>query len=101
MSWISNLIGGLVSSPVKAASKIYDKMSTNRNKRAELQADQNSLNNRSKFLSYRAVVGYVCAVSLAFIFIINPIIERVSPGNSLDLPEKEIMRLLTALLGII
>ena len=98
MSWLSKLIGGLVSSPVKAASKLYDKVSANKQKRAQLQVEQNK---RSGFLSYRAFVGYVCAIALALIFIVNPIIERVSPGNGLDLPEKEIMRLLTALLGII
>lgn len=67
-----------------------------------LQTEINKIEaqHRSLFVAgWRPAIGWVCAIGLAFPFIVNPLIEWAG-GTGLKIPMDQLMELVVALLGL-
>ena len=56
---------------------------------------------RSIFVAgWRPMVGWICALGIGFAFIGNPLLERYTEGNAVDVPLDMILELVLAMLGM-
>ena len=116
MSYWTTLFGGAVAEPIDALGSAVDKIFTNdeEGKQAQavlqkiaqqpaiLQAEINKIEaqHRSLFVAgWRPAIGWVCAIGLAFPFILNPLIEWAG-GTGPNIPMDQLMELVVALLGL-
>ncbi len=116
MSYWTKLFGGAVAEPIDALGSAVDKIFTNDEERKQaqavldkiaqkpaiLQAEINKIEaqHRSLFVAgWRPAIGWVCAIGLAFPFILNPLIEWAG-GTSPDIQVDQLMELVVALLGL-
>ena len=116
MSFWTKLFGGAVTEPIDALGSAVDKIFTNDEERMQaqavldkiaqkpaiLQAEINKIEaqHRSLFVAgWRPAIGWVCAIGLAFPFIINPLIEWAG-GTGPKIPMGQLMELVVALLGL-
>ena len=116
MSFWTKLFGGAVTEPIDALGSAVDKIFTNDEERMQaqavldriaqkpaiLQAEINKIEaqHRSLFVAgWRPAIGWVCAIGLAFPFIINPLIEWAG-GTGPKIPMDQLMELVVALLGL-
>jgi len=116
MSFWTKLFGGAAAEPIDALGSAVDKIFTNDEERmqaqalldkiaqkpAVLQAEINKIEaqHRSLFVAgWRPAIGWVCAIGLAFPFILNPLIELVG-GTGPEIPMDQLMELVVALLGL-
>lgn len=118
MGFFSGLIGGSAVEPIKAIGNVFDDLFTSDEERITLEVAkqrlaqkpamaQNEINkvqasHRSMFVAgARPFLMWVCGVGLAMAFIINPLIEFVSPGSeSINVPIDAMMELVLAMLGL-
>ena len=116
MSFWTKLFGSAVTEPIDALGSAVDKIFTNDEERMQaqavldkiaqkpaiLQAEINKIEaqHRSLFVAgWRPAIGWVCAIGLAFPFIINPLIEWAG-GTGPKIPMDQLMELVVALLGL-
>ncbi|PHR89121.1 MAG: hypothetical protein COA76_04890 [Moritella sp.] len=116
MSFWTKLFGGAVTEPIDALGSAVDKIFTNDEERMQaqavldkiaqkpaiLQAEINKIEaqHRSLFVAgWRPAIGWVCAIGLAFPFIVNPLIEWAG-GTGPKIPMDQLMELVVALLGL-
>lgn len=116
MSFWSKLFGGATAEPIEALGSAVDKIFTNDEEKMQAQAILNKIaqkpailqaeinkieaQHRSIFVAgWRPAIGWVCAIGLAFPFVINPLVEWVGfAGPSIDMDR--LMELVIALLGL-
>ena len=116
MSFWTKLFGGAVTEPIDALGSAVDRIFTNDEERMQaqavldkiaqkpaiLQAEINKIEaqHRSLFVAgWRPAIGWVCAIGLAFPFILNPLIEWAG-GTGPKIPMEQLMELVVALLGL-
>jgi len=116
MSVWTKLFGGAAAEPIDALGSAVDKIFTNDEERMQaqavldkiaqkpaiLQAEINKIEaqHRSLFVAgWRPAIGWVCAIGLAFPFILNPLIEWAG-GTGPKIPMDQLMELVVALLGL-
>lgn len=118
MGWFSKIFGGeATAAPIEAVFKGLDALVTSDDERAaaellkqkalqepgKLQVELNKIEaqHRSVFVAgWRPFIGWVCGVGLAFVFVINPLIQWVSNKPGPDMPLESLMELIIALLGL-
>ena len=115
MSFWTKLVGGAVAEPIDALGSAVDKIFTNDEERKQaqavldkiaqkpaiIQAEINKIEaqHRSLFVAgWRPAIGWVCAIGLAFPFILNPLIEWTG-GTGPKIPMDQLMELVVALPG--
>ncbi|WP_257293648.1 holin family protein [Endozoicomonas sp. YOMI1] len=117
MSWLATLFGKTAAEPIKAVGNVIDGLFTSDEERLDkqavlerirqqpalVQAEINKVEagHRSVFVAgWRPFIGWVCGVGLAFIFVINPILQwwtgKPGPVMAMD----SLMELVLALLGL-
>lgn len=116
MSFWTKAFGGAAAEPIDALGSAVDKIFTNDEERMQaravldkiaqqpaiLQTEINKLEaqHRSLFVAgWRPAIGWVCAIGLAFPFILNPLIEWAG-GTGPKIPMDQLMELVVALLGL-
>ena len=68
---------------------------------AQQEINKLEAQSRSKYVAgWRPTIGYVCAASLAFVFIINPILQYITHSPGPEIPADLVMKLVYALLGL-
>ncbi len=118
MSFWSLFTGGqAVATPVNAVGNVLDQLFTSDEERetlelakqrlaqqpqiAQVELNKVEAQHRSMFVAgWRPFIGWVCGVGLAFMFLINPILQWLSSKEGPDLPEDIILELVLALLGL-
>jgi hypothetical protein len=125
MAWFDIFTGGgkTISEPVEAIGNVFDKLFTSdeekeqakavmeklRQRPAELQVELNKVEaqHRSTFVAgWRPAIGWVCALGLAFTFVVNPTIEWIALLTDQEIakgpavPTEIIMELVLAMLGM-
>lgn len=113
VGWLDKLIGGTVAAPIEALDKLFTS-DDERLSRAEIMARieqapalaQVELNkveaaSRTFFIAgWRPAIGWICAVGLAFPFLINPCLQWYTGVAGPVLPVDVIGELVVALLGL-
>lgn len=114
MGWFD---GKTIAEPVDALGNAFDKLFTSDEERAQgqavlekirmqphiLQGELNKLEaqHRSRFVAgWRPAIGWVCAISLTFPFIVNPLIQWFTSKAGPVLPTESLMTLVVSLLGL-
>jgi len=117
MSWLSSLVGGGAITAAQGVANIVDQfIETDDEKRAwetvkakmaqEPQLAQIELNkveagHRTMFVAgWRPAAGWVCSIGLAFIFLVNPIIQWVTGEPGPELPTDIMFELMLGMLGL-
>ena len=118
MSLLSFFTGGeAVATPVNAVGNVLDKLFTSDEERETLelakqrlaqqpQLAQTEINkveaqHRSSFVAgWRPAIGWVCALGLLNMFLINPWLQWFTGKAGPNLPEDVMMELVLALLGL-
>ena len=117
MSWIAKLIGGSVVETAKGVADVVDKFVETDDEKAAFktvmarmaqepglaQVELNKIGaaHRSVFVAgWRPAVGWVCAVGLAFAFLVNPILQWTINKPGPELPLDIMMELVIGMLGL-
>ena len=117
MSWLSSLVGGGAVTAIQGVANVVDQfIETDDEKRAwetvkakmaqEPQLAQIELNkveagHRTMFVAgWRPAAGWVCSVGLAFIFLVNPIIQWITGEPGPELPTDIMFELMLGMLGL-
>ena len=117
MGWLSKLVGGGLTETVKGVADVVDKFVETPDEKAAFQTvmakmaqqpglAQVELNkigaaHRSIFVAgWRPAVGWVCAVGLAFAFLVNPILQWTVGEAGPELPLDIMMELVIGMLGL-
>ena len=117
MGWLTSLISGGVVETAKGVADVVDKFVETEDEKtafktvmarmaqqpglAQVELNKIGAAHRSIFVAgWRPAVGYVCAVGLAFTFIINPILQWTTGESGPQLPNDIIMELVLGLLGL-
>ena len=117
MSFLSKLIGGPAIDAATGIANIVDKfVETDDEKRAaktllakmaqrpgELQVELNKIEagHRTVFVAgWRPFLGWVCGFGLAFVFLVNPIVQWLTGATGPELPEGIMLELVIAMLGL-
>jgi hypothetical protein len=114
---LGKLFGATAAEPIDAIGNVLDKLFTSDDEKLqaqavleklrqhpnELQVELNKIEakHRSIFVAgWRPCIGWVCAIGLAFTFIINPMTQWFTGQQGPVLPNAIIMQLVLALLGL-
>lgn len=117
MGWLPKLIGGNIAETAKGVADVVDKFVETPDEKAAFQTvmakmaqqpglAQVELNkigaaHRSVFVSgWRPAVGWVCAVGLAFAFLVNPLLQWIIGDPGPELPLDIMMELVIGMLGL-
>ena len=117
MGFLDKFIGGAAVSAVQGVANVVDQfIETDDEKRAweavkakmaqEPQLAQIELNkveasHRTMFVAgWRPAVGWVCAIGLAFTFLVNPVIQWVTGEPGPELPTDVVFELMLGMLGL-
>ena len=117
MGWLSKLVGGGLTETVKGVADVVDKFVETPDEKAAFQTvmakmaqqpglAQVELNkigaaHRSIFVAgWRPAVGWVCAIGLAFAFLVNPILQWTVGEAGPELPLDIMMELVIGMLGL-
>ena len=117
MGLLDKLIGGAAVSAVEGVANVVDRfIETPDEKRAfdvikarmaqEPQTAQIELNkveasHRTMFVAgWRPAVGWICAIGLAFTFMINPVIQWITGDPGPELPTDIVFELMLGMLGL-
>ena len=117
MGFLDKFVGGAAVSAIQGVANVVDQfVETEDEKRAwevlkakmaqEPQLAQIELNkveaaHRTMFVAgWRPAVGWICATGLAFVFLINPIIQWTTGQAGPDLPTDIVFELMLGLLGL-
>ena len=117
MSILSKIFGGATAQPVEAVMKGLDGLFTSDEEKLDkkalleriaqepgkIQAEINKIEaqHRSVFVAgWRPFIGWVCGFGLAFVFLLNPIIQWLTNETGPALPMDAMTELVIALLGL-
>lgn len=117
MNWLTKLFAANAAQPIEAVGNVVDKLFTSDDERlareevlvrlaqqpglAQVELNKVEAQHRSIFVAgWRPAIGWVCAASLLFPFIINPLIQWVTGRPGPELPLEFLGELLFALLGL-
>ncbi len=117
MSFIDTILGNTAAQPIEAIGNAFDKLFTSDEERmqaqavleklrqhpGELQVELNKIEagHRSIFVAgWRPALGWICAIGLAFPFVINPIIQWATSSAGPQLPLDHLTELVYAMLGL-
>ncbi len=117
MSILSKIFGGATAQPVEAVMKGLDGLFTSDEEKLDkkalleriaqepgkIQAEINKIEaqHRSIFVAgWRPFIGWVCGSGLAFVFLLNPIIQWLTNEAGPALPMDAMTELVIALLGL-
>lgn len=117
MGILDSIVGGAAAQPIEAIGNAFDKLFTSDEEKAQaeavlrkmaqqphiLQAEINKIEaqHRSIFVAgWRPAIGWVCAVSLAYPFIINPTIQWWTGAPGPEMPTEALMSVIFSLLGL-
>lgn len=109
--------GEAVATPVNAVGNVLDKLFTSDEEReilelakqrlaqqpqiAQIELNKIEASHRSLFVAgWRPAIGWVCAIGLAFMFVLNPLLQWKTGKDGPMLPEDIILELVLALLGL-
>ena len=99
---ISNVVNQYVETPdEKRAAEILLQKIAMEPMKAQQEINKIEAGHRSIFIAgWRPMVGWVCSIGLAFVFIINPILQWLTGDPGPDLPTGDLYPLVLALLGL-
>ena len=118
MSWLTSLFSSAAAEPIEAIGNVFDSLFTSDEEVLTLEVAKQRLaqkpalvqaeimkvqaQHRSNFVAgARPFLMWVCGVGLAMAFIVNPLIEFYTAGESLiNIPMDKIMELVIAMLGL-
>jgi hypothetical protein len=117
MSLLSKLFASNVAQPIEAVGNVVDKLFTSDDERlareevmarlaqqpglAQVELNKVEAQHRSVFVAgWRPAIGWVCAASLCFPFILNPCIQWWTGDPGPELPLDFLGELIFALLGL-
>ena len=117
MSFLSGIFGSAAAAPITAVGNVLDALFTSDDEKLDKQAlltklaqqpnlAQVELNkveaqHRSIFVAgWRPAIGWICAMGLGMIFIVNPVLQWASMKPGPELPQGIILELVLALLGL-
>lgn len=117
MGWLGKLIGGSVTETAKGVAEVVDKFIETPDEKAAFktvmarmaqepglaQVELNKIGaaHRSIFVAgWRPAVGWVCAIGLAFAFLINPVLQWAVDKPGPELPLDIMMELVIGMLGL-
>jgi len=111
MGWFSfgKETGDAIASPITAVGNVLDSLFTSDEEREQAKAVMAKLEaqHKSTFVAgWRPALGWVCALGLAFVFVINPVIQWSSClfGAACiagpEMPLEAMMTLVVSLLGL-
>jgi len=117
MSWITNFISGGVVETAKGVADVVDKFVETPDEKAAFktvmarmaqepglaQVELNKIGaaHRSVFVAgWRPAIGWVCAIGLAFAFLVNPILQWAVSKPGPELPLDIMMELVIGMLGL-
>ena len=117
MSFLSKLIGGQAVSAVQGVANIVDQfIETDDEKRAwetvkakmaqqpqlaQIELNKVEASHRTMFVAgWRPAVGWVCAIGLAFTFLVNPVIQWFTGEPGPELPTDIVFELMLGMLGL-
>ena len=115
--FLQRLIGGATTAPIEAIGNVIGKVYEGKNEKLSheeimaelamkpqiLQAEIGKIEaqHRTMFVAgARPAILWVCAIGLAFVFIVNPIIQWFTGAPGPDLPVMALNELVWALLGL-
>lgn len=108
---------GLAAKPVEAIGNVFDKLFTSDEEREQAKAVFEKIKQQPHILQaeitkieaahrsiwvagWRPAIGWVCAVSLAFPFVINPVMQWATGEPGPVLPTDSLITLVLALIGL-
>ncbi len=117
MSFISELIGGGVAEPVRAVGGVLDALFTSDDERltrsealerlrqrphmAQVELNRVEAAHRTIFVAgWRPAIGWICAVGLAFPFVVNPALQWWTGEPGPSMPTDAIYGLIIPMLGL-
>lgn len=117
MGILSKIFGGAAAAPIEAIGNVFDKVTTSDDERLQAQAvlerikqqphilqaeiSKIEAQHRSIFVAgWRPAIGWICALGLAFPFLINPVLQWWSGQPGPELPTDVLGQLVFALLGL-
>lgn len=117
MGIFDKLFGGGLAEPIDAVGTALDKIFTSDEERAQVSVVMEKLRqqphilqaeiskaeaqHRSTFVAgWRPAIGWVCACSLAFPFLVNPILQWYTGSPGPEMPTEALTSLIFALLGL-
>jgi hypothetical protein len=117
MGWLTNLISGGVVETAKGVADVVDKFVETEDEKtafktvmarmaqqpglAQVELNKIGAAHRSIFVAgWRPAVGWVCAVGLAFAFLVNPILQWTVGKPGPELPLDIMMELVIGMLGL-
>ena len=116
-AWLGKLFGAGIAEPINAIGKIVDDVYTSEEERLtaaelilrieqephKLQAEINKIEaaHRSMFVAgWRPMIGWVCSIGLAFVFLFNPIMQWYTGKPGPEMPLEAMTTLVVSLLGL-
>jgi len=122
MSWLSKLVGGPVTAPIEAIGNVAESIFGSKERKldhaefmaalaanaglAQVELNKIEAGHRSLFVAgWRPFTGWVCAIGLAFPFLINPIFQWYTCLADVcikgpELPVSDLSNLVFGLLGL-
>ena len=117
MGWLTSLISGGVVETAKGVADVVDKFVETEDEKtafktvmarmaqqpglAQVELNKIGATHRSIFVAgWRPAVGWVCAVGLAFAFLVNPILQWTIGESGPELPLDIMMELVIGMLGL-
>ena len=117
MGWLTSLISGGVVETAKGVADVVDKFVETEDEKtafktvmarmaqqpglAQVELNKIGAAHRSIFVAgWRPAVGWVCAVGLAFAFLVNPILQWTIGESGPELPLDIMMELVIGMLGL-
>lgn len=117
MGLLSTLVSGQLAQPIEAVGNVVDKLFTSDDERlshkevqqrlamqpqlAQVELNKVEAQHRSMFVAgWRPAIGWVCALGLLFMFVLNPCIQWFTGAPGPELPGEVIASLVTSLLGL-
>lgn len=114
---LDKLFSSAAASPIEAIGNVFDQLFTSDEERAKadavmqrlsqaphlLQAEISKIeaSHRSVFVAgWRPFIGWVCGMGLAFVFVLNPIIQWVTGDTGPEMPTESMTAMVMALLGL-
>lgn len=116
-SWFSGLAGSSIAETAKGVADVVDKFIETPDEKAAFQTvmarmaqepglAQVEINkigaaHRSLFIAgWRPAVGYICALGLAFVFLVNPIVQWLTGDPGPAMPTDIMLELVIGMLGL-
>ncbi|MBF0368934.1 MAG: hypothetical protein HQL52_05680 [Magnetococcales bacterium] len=117
MDILGKILGSGAAQPIEAVGNVLDKLFTSDDERlskqealarlaqrpheAQIEVNKLEAQHRSIFVAgWRPAIGWVCALGLLFVFVINPVIQWHTGEPGPRMPTDSMTMLVTSLLGL-